>query len=279
MSSHTCTLFHEGPVIITTDKQTGKKQEDSLVKSAVRVMEILELFSTVKIPLTGMDISRRLGYPKSSTNAILKSLVALGYLTLEPRALKYFPSLRMAYLSDWVPHALIDKREADYLIEQLHEKTGETVTLSMRNGGNMQFVKVLPGKFPISLIIAKGFSVPIFGTSVGAAYLSTLSNPAIDELYYRYRNASEEQSMDEEYRALCADVASVKKLGYANFYNRVIPDTGAIAVPLYDEYTEYNLVIGVGGLATRIRRMEKEIVKLTKSIVGNYRRWAAKRDA
>lgn len=241
-------------------------------------MEILELFSSMKIPLTGMDISRRLGYPKSSTNAILKSLVALGYLTLDPDSLKYFPSLRMAYLSDWAPHALIDKSEADNLIEQLHELTGETVTLSMRNGSNMQFVKVLPGKFPISLIIDKGFSVPIFGTSVGAAYLSTLSNPAINELYYRYRNFDERQGADEEYRALCAEVAGVRKLGYANFYNRVLPDTGAIAMPLYDEYVEHNLVIGVGGLATRIRRMEKEIVKSAKSVLESYRRWAAERD-
>ena len=241
-------------------------------------MEILELFSSMKIPLTGMDISRRLGYPKSSTNAILKSLVALGYLTIDSHTLKYFPSFRMAYLSDWVPHAMIDKREADDLVEKLHDLTGETVTLSMRNGSNMQFVKVLPGKFPISLIIAKGFSVPIFGTSVGAAYLSTMSNPAVNELYYRYRNTGSDQGMDDEYQALCADVASVRKQGYANLYNRVLPDTGAIAMPLHDGYIEHNLVIAVGGLATRIRRMEKEIVTMTKSVVDSYRRWAAGRD-
>ena len=248
------------------------------MKSAVRVMEILELFSSMKIPLTGMDISRRLGYPKSSTNAILKSLVALGYLTIDSDTLKYFPSFRMAYLSDWVPHTMIDKREADKLLEQLHDLTGETVTLSMRNGSNMQFIKVLPGKFPISLIIAKGYSVPIFGTSVGAAYLSTMTNPAINELYSRYRNAGKEQGIDEEFQAVCADVASVRKLGYANLYNRVLPDTGAIAMPLHDGYIEHNLVIGVGGLATRIRRMEKEIVKMTKSVVDSYRRWAAGRN-
>ena len=262
----------------TLPRKTAGKQEDSLVKSAVRVMEILELFSSMKIPLTGMDISRRLGYPKSSTNAILKSLVALGYLTLDADTLKYFPSFRMAYLSDWVPHAMIDKRKVDNLAEQLHDMTGETVTLSMRNGSSMQFVKVLPGKFPISLIIAKGFSAPIFGTSVGAAYLSTLSVPAINELYYRYRSAGEEHGTNEEYQAVCAEVASVRKLGYANFYNRVLPDTGAIAMPLHDEYIEHNLVIGVGGLATRIRRMETEIVKLTKSVVDSYRKWAMGQD-
>ena len=264
--------------MITAESKTATKQEDSLVKSAVRVMEILELFSSMKIPLTGMDISRRLGYPKSSTNAILKSLVALGYLTLDADTLKYFPSFRMAYLSDWVPHTMIDKREVDNLVEQLHDLTGETVTLSMRNGSNMQFVKVLSGKFPISLIIAKGFSVPIFGTSVGAAYLSTLSGPAMNELYYRYRSFGEEQGMDEEYQAVCAEVAGVRKQGYANLYNRVLPDTGAIAMPLHDEYIEHNLVIGVGGLATRIRKMETEIVKLTKSVVDSYRRWAMSQD-
>ena len=248
------------------------------MKSAVRVMEILELFASMKSPLTGMDISRRLGYPKSSTNAILKSLVALGYLTIDSETLKYFPSVRMAYLSEWMQHTMIDKRAVDNLVEQLHDLTGETVTLSMRNGGSMQFAKVLPGKFPISLIIAKGFSVPIFGTSVGAAYLSTLPDPVIDELYYRYRTLAAKPGSDDAYRTLRADIASTRKQGYANFYNRVLPDTGAIAMPLHNEYTEHNLVIGIGGLATRIRRMEGEIVKFAKSIVGNYRQRAAERD-
>ena len=264
--------------MIVAQSKTAGKQEDSLVKSAVRVMEILELFSSMKIPLTGMDISRRLGYPKSSTNAILKSLVALGYLTLDADTLKYFPSFRIAYLCDWVPHAMIDKRKVDNLAEQLHEMTGETVTLSMRNGSSMQFIKVLPGKFPISLIIAKGFSAPIFGTSVGAAYLSTLSGPAVNELYHRYRSVGKEEGPDEEYRAVCAEVAGVRKLGYANFYSRVLPDTGAIAMPLHDDYIEHNLVIGVGGLATRIRKKEKEIVEMTKSVVDSYRRWAMSQD-
>ncbi len=241
-------------------------------------MEILELFSSMKVPLTGMDISRRLDYPKSSTNAILKSLVALGYLTIDLDTLKYFPSFRVAYLSDWVSHALIDKREVDNLLEQLHETTGETVTLSMRNGSNMQFVKVLPGKFPISLIIARGFLAPIFGTSVGAAYLSTLSNPAINDLYRRYKGLDEGRAVDEQDQArMRREVASVRQLGYANFYNRVLPDTGAIAMPLHDEHIENNLIIAVGGLATRIRKMETEIVKLIKSVVGGYRKRAMSR--
>ena len=251
-----------------------EQQEKSsvLVKSAARAMELLELFSTVKSPLTGMEISRRLGYPKSSTNVLLKSLVSLGYLNMDSESLKYFPSFRTAYLSDWLPHTLIDKREVDNLLERLHEVTSETVTLSMRNENNMQIVKVLHGKFPISLVIAKGFLLPIFGTSVGTAYLSTLNKVALNELYQRYRHVDGKPGTNKDYQAICSEVASVKASGYASFYNRVLPDTGAIAMPLHDECIEHNLVICVGGLATRIRKMENEIVKSIKSVVGLYRR-------
>lgn len=242
------------------------------VKSVARVMEVLELFSLTKAPLTCMQVTRRLGYPKSSANVLLKSLVTLGYLTVEPDTLRYFPSLRITYLGDWISPALIDTRAADSLLEQLHELTGETVTLSMRNGKVMQFVKVLPGKFPISLNIKRGFTVPIFGTSVGAAYLSTLSKTAMDELYYRSRKAADEPAGGAEYQNLCAEVARVRNTGYANLYNRVLPDTGAIAMPLHDRHLEQNLIIGVGGLATRIHKMEHEIVRFIKSAVGSYRR-------
>ncbi|HXC55894.1 MAG TPA: helix-turn-helix domain-containing protein [Rhizomicrobium sp.] len=50
------------------------------IKSAVRVFEVLELFERERRPLTLKDICGAFGYAPSSGAALLKSLVALGYL-------------------------------------------------------------------------------------------------------------------------------------------------------------------------------------------------------
>jgi len=80
----------------------------NVVKSVARVLEVLELFTRQREPMSGIQICRSLDYPKSSANAILKSLVELGYLALNPDNLKYFPSFRVTYLGDWIPGQLVN---------------------------------------------------------------------------------------------------------------------------------------------------------------------------
>lgn len=61
------------------------------VKSAGRVLEVLELLGNVRKPLSASEIGRLLDYPKSSTNVLLKYLTNLGYLSFDPDTMHYFP--------------------------------------------------------------------------------------------------------------------------------------------------------------------------------------------
>lgn len=239
----------------------------NVVKSVARVLEVLEFFAQQRKPMSGIQICRALNYPKSSANAILKSLVELGYLALNPDNLKYFPSLRVTYLGDWVPGQLLGVIETTKLLESLHEATNETVTLSMQNGFHMQFIRVLPGTFPISLRVSEGFMAPIFGTAVGAAYLSTISDQAIRSLYERagMRGALKGQAASLE--TVMADVVAARKDGCARGYDRILPDTGAIAAPLMIHAHDQHLVVGIGGLSARIHRSEDDLMKNLKRII------------
>ena len=53
---------------------------DSEVKSAVRVLEMLELLARAQKPLTLKMIVSELGYPKSSTFNLLATLVSRAYV-------------------------------------------------------------------------------------------------------------------------------------------------------------------------------------------------------
>jgi len=242
----------------------------NVVKSVARVLEVLELFLQRREPLSGIQICRALNYPKSSANAILKSLVELGYLVLNPDNLKYFPSLRVTYLGDWLPEQLLGTIETTKLLESLHEATSETVTLSMQNGFHMQFIRVLPGTFPLSLRVSEGFMAPIFGTTVGAAYLSTITDQGIRDLYERAarRGALKGQAVSLE--AVMEDVVAARKDGCARGYDRILPDTGAIAAPLMTHVHDQHLVIGIGGLSARIHRSEDSIIENLKRVIRQH---------
>src|SRR3546814_19151587 len=54
--------------------------EPSVVKSAGRVLRILEYFDSVRREACVSEISRTMKWTQSSTSVLLKSLVSLGYL-------------------------------------------------------------------------------------------------------------------------------------------------------------------------------------------------------
>lgn len=79
----------------------------SPVKSAARVIEVLEYFRDTRAPSTLKQTSDALGYPQSSTTKLLKSLAALGYLNNDTSTRRYFPTLLVSALGDWIGQALL----------------------------------------------------------------------------------------------------------------------------------------------------------------------------
>ena len=159
--------------------------KNKVVKSVGRVISVLELFREHQSPLTATEICRYLDYPKSSTDALLKSLVNLGYISMDSQTMQYFPSLRVTKLGDWLPGILLSSGQTLKMLEDLNGRTQETVTLTMPNVLSMQFITVIPGTFPISLSVREGFNVPIFTTAIGIAHLATRSDKDIEILAKR----------------------------------------------------------------------------------------------
>jgi DNA-binding IclR family transcriptional regulator len=79
-----------------------KMMSDGLVKSAARVMAIFECFEDVKRPLTISELVRLMGVPQSSMSALMKSLLAQGFVDYEVRSRAYTPSVRVGLLGNWL---------------------------------------------------------------------------------------------------------------------------------------------------------------------------------
>lgn len=249
----------------------------AVVKSAGRAFEVLELFRRARRQLSAADIGQALGYPKSSTNALLKSLVALGYLVMNPRTLRYFPSLSVTRLGDWIPSVVLASGDAFAILAEVHAATQETVTLTVQNDLSVSFLKVLPGTFPISLRMTEGFVASLFGTAVGTAILSQLPDDEIGALVVRANSRAKRKSAHTDFEKLMQDVRETRVRGFAVYYDAVFPDTGAIGVPFPSDVDGFPLAIGVGGLRERMRRNERAIFRavrssMTRHLGKNFRR-------
>jgi IclR family transcriptional regulator, KDG regulon repressor len=101
-----------------------------LVKSAQRVVEVLEYFDWDRRAARVNDICSALSYPQSSTSELLRSLAALGYLYYNRSRRTYSPTARVTLLGAWVEPDLFRNGKAFAAIDRIAQRTGETVVIS-----------------------------------------------------------------------------------------------------------------------------------------------------
>jgi IclR family KDG regulon transcriptional repressor len=245
----------------------------NIVKSAERTLSVLELFRQKRTPLTASEICKILEYPKSSADALLKTLVNLGYIALDLQTMRYFPSLEVAKLGEWIPSMVLGGGETLEMLEELHQETGETITLSMPTGLSMVFITVVQGTFPMSLTIRENVAVPIFTTAVGFAQLATRSDADIEKLSKRVYRGASDQEQEVDLRELMFEIKKTREAGYAKAYDRVLADTGAIAMALPVNELDQALVVAVGGLSARMKKNESKITEVMQRLVRAQQRF------
>lgn len=182
--------------------------------------------------------------------------------------------MKLTHLGDWVPSLLFGSDLLLPMLERLRDATGETVTLTMATGLHMRVLKALIGTHPIALQLDEGLLFPIFDTSVGNAYLSTLPDATIATLLQR-RNAQTPRGQALTLADVMTAVAGVRANGYAVAYDKIVADTGAVAVPLASSQVGETLVIAVAGLNSRIARDEARLIREMKRLVKGVDQLAA----
>lgn len=98
------------------------------VKSAGRVLDVLELFAQELAPLGVSEVSRRLTLPKSSAHGLLTTLAARGYLVIEGREYRLSPHVEGL----WPVRSLARLTTiAKPVMEQISLSTGESAFLGV----------------------------------------------------------------------------------------------------------------------------------------------------
>ncbi|MBL0923629.1 MAG: helix-turn-helix domain-containing protein [Sphingomonadaceae bacterium] len=242
-----------------------------LVKSAVRTLDILEVFASERKPMTASQLGQMLGYPKSSMSGLLKSLVAQGYLASVGRELEYFPTLKLARLGDWIPAALLGSEAVIPLLQQLRNETGETVTLTIASDLHMRCVHAIIGTHPISLQVEEGISFPMMGTAIGTMYLAASNDATVEELFERWTKHHPGQP-EPGFDAIRSAIAECRETGFSCAFDAVLPDTGAIATSLRTPEGTEPLIVAVAGLNRRISENRDAIQNAMQRLCGQFSR-------
>lgn len=197
-----------------TAKGVTVRQEitPDLVKSAGRTIQILEYFSDLRRDASICEVSRALGYPQSSTAALLHTMARMGYMVFDRRARTYKPSGALAFLGTWVDERLARGGPVMAVMEAVAARTHDMVLLTCRNGLFAKYVQVIQPEGAVR-VCPTGTVRPLVNAACGRALLSGLPDTEIKRIVLR-SNASGVAVSPVNHREFLDGVELFRRTGY-----------------------------------------------------------------
>lgn len=211
------------------------------VRSVERAISVLDCFEPSKPSLSLHEICTRIKLPKTTTFRILQSLVDAGYLINTDDA-RFELSLKVLRLANSVRLDADMVRVARPTVEDVAQKTGETVALSALDGGDRVVIDLVESSHPLKLVLKRGERNPRDTGATGVVFLAYNSDVLTDHL----------KSHPDKAKSTKALVDKVSKQGYAVTTDFRVKGSAGIAAPIFDIADRCTYSIGVYGPATRV---------------------------
>ena len=151
------------------------------ISSVRKAMDILMLFTGNRTGLTLSEISTRIDLHKSSVLRTLSTLAASGLIEKEPETGTYRLGLLILELAGNVLERYDFREQARPHLEELAEKTGEIIHLSILDGGDIIYLDKRGEAKPLTVATKIWGKHPAHCSAMGKVLLSGLSHGEVEK--------------------------------------------------------------------------------------------------
>lgn len=228
---------------------------DDTLKSLVKVVRILDCFSTINRSLSLTELCSATGYPRSTTHRLISSMREVGLLDQDRQRDRYRLGLKLFELGNIVLANMDLHREARRHVEALSRISGQAVHLALFDGRQAIVIHrvdpVPENATPLTLIEA----APVHCTSVGKAILAFQSAEVIARIVDAGLKRFTDNTITND-RKLRAELAQIRKRGYAVDDGEHQPGLRCVGAPIRDNSGRVIASVSVSGPAWKIPTTE-----------------------
>jgi DNA-binding IclR family transcriptional regulator len=234
------------------------------IRSVSKAMQVLCLLEDAG-ELGVTEISRRLNVHKSTVSRLLATLERHGAVSRNAHTDKFGLGPRLISLAGAALHRIDLRTSAREHLARLAAETRETVNLAILDGDQVVNIEKVPSAHSITDIGWIGRRTPLHCTATGKALIAHRSGAELRRLLgARPRRFTSRTICD--WPALDAELAQVRRTGYAVGHEELEPGLVAIAAPIYGLGGRVEGAVSVSGPAFRMP--EAAIADYAPHVVG-----------
>lgn len=203
------------------------------IKSANRVLEILELLASNRYGMKHKDIAEKLDIPKGSLSKLLNNLTDVGYSAFDAATKTYKLGSRVLGLADSYLSGLDVVQVAQPILRSLVTKTGESCSLAVPDGNAALVVHRQYGSQPMHYRLGIGARIPLYATASGKTILAFLSKEEIEQYMSKVELRPLTQATITDPAVLLRELETVRSELFAYSRQERFEGLSAMAVPVF----------------------------------------------
>jgi DNA-binding IclR family transcriptional regulator len=224
----------------------------STIKSAERLLDVLELLARHTRPVPTMTIARECSIPKSSAHHLLNVMRSRNFVTYYEAEHAWGLGVAVFEIGSAYLRSEPLQRLGRHILIELTQRTGETSHLAMLHGAEVLYIdKEQPSGSAPKLVTEIGVRLPAHLTAVGRAMLAELAEAQVRALYANrplvQRTGQGPTSID----ALLRDLEEVRRRGYSFDNEMVTPGISCVACPVFSHEAVPVAALGVTYVAAQ----------------------------
>ncbi|WP_247873614.1 IclR family transcriptional regulator [Azospirillum brasilense] len=222
------------------------------IKSAGKMLSVLECFSTVDRRLSLADVARRTKLPRSTAHRLILTLKEIGFLEQDHSRDEYRLGIKLFELGSIVLANMDVHRVAKPYVDALSTLSRETVHLCVFDGMKMVFIeRGAGGRSGPNNATTTMEASPCHCTGVGKATLAFQSDLVIDRVLGVGLPAYTRNTLTDPDR-LREDLAAIRQRGYAIDDGEIDIGVRCVAAPIRNTSGHVFAAVSVSGPATRM---------------------------
>ncbi|TCR86021.1 IclR family transcriptional regulator [Rhizobium sp. BK376] len=238
---------------------------NSEVKSAGRILDLLEYLSALREAVSLSQIVQHLKLPKSSAHGLIQTLAARGHVVQD--------STGRYMLVEASRHGFPFRRHEEPLVvtaipfmERLRDESGETVLLGTMNAHcDLRRLAKCVSHHPVRYDVNMDAAIAAHCTATGRVLLAHAPAEARDAYLSRVRFLSYTRYTITDVEQLREVLIRVRRDGYAINDQEFITGSTGIAAPIFDAEGNAIAAINLGTLTSRYVERREELLLMLRS--------------
>jgi IclR family pca regulon transcriptional regulator len=221
-------------------------------ETLLRGLDILSLFTRETPALTLTEITHQTGHSKATVFRFVTTLEQAGYLIRDIETKRYRPGVKVLQLGFAAISSLELRQVARPYLEQLSQKVGETVSLSILDGLEIVYIDRVRNRQIVGVILGIGSRLPAHCTSMGKVILANLDSEVLNS---RLRDESLKPCTQNSLSAqinLTNELIKIRQQGFAINDEELEVGLRAVAAPVWDLSKQVCAAINITGSAATI---------------------------